>query len=86
MSEMLERVTEAIWDASHDSFGGVEVIVPRIAAARLARVAIAAMREPTEAMVDASREEGVHYNDDARGYVANEWRAMIDAAIAEPAE
>lgn len=38
-----------------------------------ARAAIAAMREPTEAMLDGR----------AR-YAAAQWRAMVDAALAEP--
>jgi hypothetical protein len=45
---------------------------------RCARAAIAAMREPTEAMIEAGRVRGL---DD--GGVEGRWRAMIDAELAD---
>lgn len=42
-----------------------------------ARIAIASMRQPTEAMIVA----GVHH--DNMGDMAGRWRAMIDAALKE---
>jgi hypothetical protein len=42
-----------------------------------ARAAIEAMREPTEAMVDACGANYHHYE------IYDNWQAMIDAAIAE---
>ena len=43
-----------------------------------ARAAIAAMREPTEAMCEAGKRGGTV------GAAAASWRAMVDAALAEP--
>jgi len=46
----------------------------------LARAAIAALREPTEAMVEA----GLNHIDPCRASdLAQAWRAMIDAALEE---
>lgn len=47
----------------------------------IARATIKAMRELTEEMLNASSEEGIGYSVDARGYVAAEWRKMVDAAL-----
>lgn len=63
--EMVERVASAIADGL-----GRELDVERIA-----RAAIAAMREPTDAMVLA----GVHH--DNMGDMAGRWQAMIAAAL-----
>lgn len=76
MSEMLERVAKAIYDAGHDDHGGLRVILPREIANHLARAAIAAMREPTAAMLDAG--PGDPYLD------AHVWGKIIDAALATP--
>jgi hypothetical protein len=77
---MIERVAVAINQAMllHDDYD------PDL----LARAAIAAMRDCTPAMLDAG--SGAH---PAGGYVRNtlltdiieaEWRAMVDAALADP--
>lgn len=56
----------------------------------LARVAIAALREPTDAMIRAGGSEEVasrHFevNEDIGDHAAEKaWRAMIDAALKEP--
>lgn len=78
MSEMVERVREAILS--------VPAITPQLTWAEkcelFARAAIAAMREPTDAMIS-----GAH-----RGYMPGEpvrtrdaWANMIDEALREPA-
>lgn len=82
MSEMVERVARAIAETRAYGVGWEE---------RLARAAIAAMREPTEAMQVA---EGIdtlgckarlgEYLDDWDA--AGVWQAMIDAALAEGTE
>jgi hypothetical protein len=42
----------------------------------MARAAIAAMRDPSEAMLDATKALS-----SSRAYVGDVWRAMIDAAL-----
>jgi hypothetical protein len=49
----------------------------------MARAVIAAMREPTEAMIDAAPDEAVGWSEIARRHAADYWRAMVDAALAE---
>ena len=52
----------------------------------LARAAIAAMREPTDAMVTAGTNSALKYEpDEQQGYtcILWEWQAMIDAALEE---
>lgn len=46
----------------------------------LARAAIAAMREPSEAMLEASKHAD-HYLDPSAGVTIDQWHAMIDAAL-----
>jgi hypothetical protein len=48
----------------------------------LARAAIEAMREPTEAMIEAAG-LGVTVAPDDRGTVRDMWQAMVNAALAE---
>ena len=76
MSDMVERVGAAIYGAAHDDFG-VEVTLPRLVCDQIARAAIAAMREPTEAMVAAG--EGAQTLE-----VPDVWRTMIDKALEKP--
>jgi len=83
MSEVIERVVRAIeteMQRVHDSSGGILCASPE----QLARAAIAALREPTEAMLEAGLE--AHYDpDDWRiRELGTTWRAMIDAALVEP--
>ena len=71
MSEMVERVAKAIAaEFSHLGTGWDEI----------ARAAIAAMREPTEAMKSV---EGVHwgYSCHVCGGLKEGWQAMIDEAL-----
>jgi hypothetical protein len=71
MSEMIERVAKAIWEANHGYDGGLAQ----------ARAAIAAMREPTEEMITA----GEHAYLPTCNFEAV-YHAMIDAALAEKTE
>lgn len=73
MSEMIERVAEAIMGAVFNKAMDAD---PR--SRMMARAAIEAMHEPTEAMAIAGKENNF-------GYYPNEaWRAMIDAALTPP--
>ena len=74
-SEMVERVATAIRTMQTRPGGYTDV-------EDVARVAIAAMREPTEAMEAAG-------DDKAEGWMSAApagpvWRAMCDAALADP--
>jgi len=80
MSEMVERVAKAmacLWLP--------EEVARRKEVARqlepIARAAIAAMREPTEAMVKAARNPIVRPMPHITEIVRAEWKAMIDAAL-----
>ncbi len=91
---MVERVARAMFAHEH---GGDKASIDRGAAAwehdgnlylELARAAIAAMREPTDAMVIAGAQHiaGIqHPISDTAGDTKGRWRAMIDAALAEVA-
>lgn len=93
MSEsMIERVARAMFDADASGYHGISVPFEGQASGvqdrwlRLALAAIEAMREPTDAMVDAplpaSPSHGGRYENrcDLRPYI---YRAMIDAALNE---
>ena len=69
---MIERVNHALRAEAYL----MGLIMPKDATARLARAALEAIREPTEAMVAAMD----HYTDKA---VADCFRAMIAAALEE---
>lgn len=81
--DMVERVARAIW--GNGALGGTpwDMAPPehRHVAIEEARRAIAAMREPTEAMIRAADNlhpgSGLPYEP---GSPADVWRAMIDAA------
>jgi hypothetical protein len=74
MSEMVERVAQALADAEYRSYDGDANHY------EMARAAIAAMREPTDDMICAAKDEDMAWN------VGDVWRAMIDEALAdEPA-
>jgi hypothetical protein len=93
MSEMVERVALAIReelvrqyrdDERHKCPAGPAYYEEAISPTLIANVAIAAMREPTEAMVKAGNtairhriELGLHTESDSA------WRAMIDATLAD---
>jgi hypothetical protein len=72
MSEMIERVVKAMRETGLDCCTwGDEVM------AELATAAITAMREPTDAMVNALDD-----GDEDHG-LEHGWRAAIDAALAD---
>jgi hypothetical protein len=72
---MVEKVSKAIEDELANDWYGVQGDIAR----RAARAAIQAMREPTEAMKQASRDMSPGMSD----VVGAEYRAMIDAALAD---
>lgn len=79
---MVERVAEAIrreMDVDPELADWVHLN----ASIKAARAAIEAMREPTDGMIAASPEEGVSWDEHARGFAASYYRAMIDAALKE---
>lgn len=91
MSEMVERVARALYEgALADHRAGLRPLVfadmtgpdHRYWLAR-AREAIVAMREPTEAMVDAAMSFGWQPEPLNIGY-DDAWRVMIDAALGLP--
>ena len=75
MSEMIERVARA--------FTGLHIVTGEgsiVPAEAVARAAIEAMREPTEAMHDAGSQDL-----EFRHQIYGVWEAMIDAALEVPA-
>jgi hypothetical protein len=72
MSEIIDRVADAIKAAIND---GAKSDFGTATFPELARAAIAAMREPTEAMIQRAREE--RYLDEPH----DTWQSMIDAAL-----
>lgn len=82
MSEMVERVAAAMVDADFDvdSWRHVdENMKDRLRA--MARAAIAAMREPTEAMVASGLAENGRGAGTYEDYTLDAWQAMIDEAL-----
>lgn len=79
MSEMVDRVAKALMCSlhGHDDFSNAH---PAMQAAylRQARAVIAAMREPTDQMLDVAYDRDDW--DDACSH-AEAWRVMIDAAL-----
>ncbi len=71
MSEMVGRVASTLATAHMKSLNIQWLYV------EMAKAAIAAMRDPSEAMIVA----GVHHAN--MGDMAGRWRAMIDAALAD---
>ena len=76
MTNMIERVADAII-SQHDTYHSTFL--------DSARAAIAAMREPTEAMVDAAVKDHDNHASHMTSYhcVMEAWRNMIDAALEE---
>ncbi len=70
MNEMVERIAVALL-ANDDEVGAFSARI-------LAKVAIEAMREPTDAMIAA-----VMNAHDQHRTVAEEWQTMIDTALKE---
>jgi hypothetical protein len=88
--EMVERVARAMADFAAEGCevtvggGSIAACVGPCRCRELARTAIAAMREPTEAMVEATKQlyepGGPGYRSVHAGDLAT-WHAMIDAAL-----
>ncbi|HXI78042.1 MAG TPA: hypothetical protein VNH21_12950 [Steroidobacteraceae bacterium] len=78
MNEMVERLALLLTRAK---VGFESAEVPVDAARRLARTFFAAMREPTEAMLECAG--SVEDYTDRDNIFAHAWRAMIDAALEE---
>ncbi len=76
IDDMVERVALALCNHLNEGAASLYEELGEDTARDLARVAIAAMREPTEAMVDAGVEAAVCDN------APLAWPAMIDAALA----
>lgn len=82
MSEMVERVARAMlsahdWTQNHDrTESGWDSVSPdwQEVYRAMARAAIEGMREPTEAMLDAT-------GGDCRMWAPGAWNLMIDAAL-----
>lgn len=72
---MVERVARALYGAGDNAVGWESVVDE-------ARAAIAAMREPTEAML-AILEDRMEYWDNDKP-ISDIYSSMIDAALAEP--
>lgn len=89
---MVEGVARAIYEATGPSLSWEHVATPRKRCRDQARAAIAAMREPTEAMRaaqdDCLKSELGGLHDSAywsEGWPKELWTSMIDAALATAA-
>ena len=81
MSEMIERVARTL-QAHDDAFAEGEPTDPCFLIE--ARAVLDAMRDPTEAMVDAANAKDRHIRKTCNGVRAgwdDGWQAMIDAAL-----
>jgi hypothetical protein len=76
MSEMVERVADALKRKIGPS------IDPRVCE-MAAKIAIEAMREPTEAMLRAAKDRDDPF--DIPAFADEHWQAMIHAALNDPA-
>lgn len=93
MSEMSERVTKAIRDELINIGYGVGTINAGQLSDALFRVAIEAMREPTQDMLESGLMAGTNLTTGqpsarlaartAGERMADQWRAMIDAILAK---
>ena len=90
MSEMIERVARAIFTEANAASSGYGEWCTDDMANAAARAAIEAMREPTEAMIDAGDDicpiaRGTESHKMSGGVVPEDyWRAMIDAVLSPP--
>ena len=75
--DMIERVADAIATVGLDSDGDN-------LAERQARAAIAAMREPTEAMI-ACKDDVMMFLEISPSWLGSVWQAMIDVALNDAA-
>lgn len=90
MNEMVERVAKAVFDEANrqqphpsDKEWAQASVQDKGAAHSFARAAIAAMREPTEAMAVAGAKTVEGHVWLTGESIHRRWQAMIDAALAE---
>ena len=85
MTDMIERVAKAIFDEGNNPSDDLES--DKDITLRFARAAIEAMREPTDAVMEAGCASnppgGYHAGTTLRDIIGAEWRAMIDEALKE---
>jgi hypothetical protein len=82
MSEMIERVARVLYERSVASLTWDNIHAASQESWRdLARAALEELRNPTEAMIEASNRE---WDGRMSHRSAGAWQAMIDAALAEP--
>jgi hypothetical protein len=74
MSDMIERMARAILEVK----GGLNYDYADFCR-DAARAALAAIREPTDKMIDAVYDPAVN----SRSSVANDWRSMVEAELGE---
>ncbi len=77
MSEMVERVAQAIAKATNETWAGFSESHKNMHRIR-ARAAIEAMREPTAEMIEEGRVGALEISTNA---VVTTWRGMVDRAL-----
>lgn len=88
MSEMIERVARALAPTSWAALGTGDTLAHknrRTASTRHARLAIAAMREITDAMIDAAfdhPDQMDHQQSDANAF-ERQWKTAIDFIVVD---
>jgi len=86
-SELVERVARAIYESMYDADWPPEPFDSGLRTAdgyrETARAAIAAMRRPTEGMLDAVRPLSQEFSSQWREHADWDWRVMIDVALVE---
>ena len=89
MNEMVERVAAAMFCAEYGydahRWSDADEESEKFEYRRLARAAIAAMREPTQMMLEAMQGAGIYRLDHLRkrGDLVNDWERTIDAALVD---
>jgi hypothetical protein len=88
MSEMVERVALAIQQADNEPCPDGVLRNADVSdwGEYVARAAIAAMREPDKAMIDAGAKQMAKMDDTTPDDGSDIWQAMLDAALAEPGQ
>lgn len=88
MTGMVERMAAAMFDAKDPGLWVFTSVDTKESFRALARTAILAMREPTKAMVDGAyvAHETYEFAPEPKAWcgLGSAYRAMIDAALAEP--
>jgi len=79
---MVERVAKAVGDIAYGYVDSAGTPTTWDMSVVLARVAIAAMREPTKTMIDAGHDADEW--GESNGDCGSHWKLMIDAALKQP--